>query len=163
MICLGEIPFSPSLPSIFLLVKFSKNAFWAFWILGWLKGDIVSLLSGLSTFLCISILINLIIPLQEEETSYIHHLPFSGIDLSESSISLRFVLYFVWLKMSLRQWNAYCLKRGEWVEGKETHSVWLILGCQESHKFQTYNWASLYVEDSLAALLASFVSLSGTA
>lgn len=55
-----------------------------------------SFFSGLSTFLCISILINLMILLQEEEeTAYIHHFSFSGIYLSESSISLRFILYFV--------------------------------------------------------------------
>lgn len=151
MTCLGKFLFFflPYPPFFCLLVKFPKNTFWAFWILGWLNSDTgtVTLLSGLSTFLCISILINLRI--LEEGTASIHHLPFSGIDLSESSIALRFVLYFVWLKMSLRQRNALFKKR--WVGWRKGNSIRLILGGRESPQFQTYSWASHYVEGSLAA------------
>lgn len=103
---LGKILlFSPPLPCFYLVLV--GHVFWGLTlsflnlrVTGWWYRCHPSF-----WFVSISIWVNLIILLQEvDETACIRPWRFSGIDFSESSVPLRFVLYFVWLKTSWRQW-----------------------------------------------------------
>ena len=109
--------------------------------------------------LCISILLNLIILLQEEAATYISALRWNRIVWK---LSLFEVCFIFWSSKGVFEAVKCSLFQKRCVGGRKRDSVWLVSGCWESPKFQTHSWASHGMDGFQTALPALFLSLSGT-